>query len=80
VRGTTAGDGIEAFAALPSHEPASADAIVSEERGRWNEPGSPTLYLASDVAAAIAEAARHLERVGQVRVGGGRDQDVPGTS
>lgn len=28
---------------------------------RWNDPGTPTLYLASDRAVAIAEFARHLE-------------------
>lgn len=28
---------------------------------RWNDPGEPTLYLASDAALAIAEFARHLK-------------------
>lgn len=28
---------------------------------RWNEPGEPTLYLASDVGVVIAEFGRHFE-------------------
>ncbi len=36
---------------------------------RWNVPGEPTLYLASDVATAVAEFARHFHAVGPAELG-----------
>ncbi len=43
-------------------------------KNRWNEPGQPTLYLASDHGVALAEFARHVE----ANIGGeiGKDATV----
>ncbi len=30
-------------------------------RNRWNEAGTPTFYLASDIAVVVAEFGRHIQ-------------------
>jgi len=58
------------------HIPASSPYDVLDLRfagvardNRWNEPGEPTLYLASDRGVAVAEFARHLSEGRQLRDG-----------
>jgi RES domain-containing protein len=52
---------------VPAEEPIRLDRLVSDdgEDDRWNAPGEPTVYLATELPVALAELARHL------RVGGG---------
>jgi hypothetical protein len=38
-----------------------ARALLTTDEGRWNDRDRPTLYVASDVAVALTEFARHLE-------------------
>lgn len=38
---------------------------------RWNQPGEPTLYLASDRAVALAEFARHFREERSLQLGQG---------
>jgi hypothetical protein len=50
---------------LPEHSALSALDFRFAGLGpdnRWNEPGEPTLYVASDAGVAVAEFARHVDR------------------
>jgi RES domain-containing protein len=48
---------------VPADEPLDLDRLVTIDGSddRWNGPGEPTLYLALDIATALAELARHLD-------------------
>jgi RES domain-containing protein len=52
-----------AFCHVPADEPIRLERLVSTdgEDDRWNRTGQPTVYLATELAIAIAEFARHLE-------------------
>ncbi len=52
-----------AFCHVPADEPIRLEKLVSADGDddRWNGPGEPTVYLATDPAIAIAELARHLD-------------------
>jgi RES domain-containing protein len=52
-----------AYCHVPADEPIRVDRLVTSDGtdDRWNRPGDPTLYLALDLATAVAELARHVE-------------------
>jgi RES domain-containing protein len=52
-----------AWCHVPADQPIDPDRLISTngDDDRWNGPGEPTLYLAIDIATAVAELARHLE-------------------
>jgi RES domain-containing protein len=52
-----------AYCHVPADEPIRIERLVSADGDddRWNAPGEPTLYLATDPAIAVAELARHAE-------------------
>jgi len=52
-----------AYCHVPADEPVRLERLVTTdgEDDRWNRPGEPSLYLATDPAIALAELARHLE-------------------
>jgi RES domain-containing protein len=58
----TAWHGI-AWCHVPADEAVDPERLVTMggDDDRWNGPGEPTLYLAVDIATAVAEFARHLE-------------------
>ena len=37
-----------------------ARGLITDDANRWSERGEPTVYLATDIAVALAELARHL--------------------
>ena len=50
-----------AYCHAPGDRPVElAKLAASDGADRWNDPGEPTVYLASDAAVALAELARHL--------------------
>jgi RES domain-containing protein len=52
-----------AYCHVPADEPLRLDRLVTSDGtdDRWNRAGEPTLYLALDLAVAVAELARHVE-------------------
>jgi RES domain-containing protein len=38
--------------------------VITSEEGRWNRPGQPTMYFASDPGVALAEHGRHAPKDG----------------
>lgn len=55
----------EVYRHIPDRSPYPVDDFRFAGLGpdnRWNDPGEPTLYIASDAGLALAEFARHLER------------------
>ena len=52
-----------AFCHVPADEPIRLEKLVSADgaNDRWNRPGEPTVYLATELAIALAELARQLE-------------------
>ena len=52
-----------AYCHVPADEPIRLERLVSADGDddRWNAPGEPTLYLATDPAIALAELARHAD-------------------
>jgi len=55
-----------AFCHVPAEEPIRLERLVSldGEDDRWNRPGQPTVYLATELPVAMAELARHLDVAG----------------
>jgi RES domain-containing protein len=52
-----------AWCHVPADQPVRLDKLVTVDGDddRWNRPGEPTVYLATEPALALAELARHLE-------------------
>ncbi|HKG56724.1 MAG TPA: RES family NAD+ phosphorylase [Candidatus Limnocylindrales bacterium] len=52
-----------AYCHVPADEPIRLERLVSADGSddRWNRPGEPTLYLACDLAIAVAELGRHAD-------------------
>lgn len=49
----------EVAIALDGSDRWSLDRLVSRDAGRWNRPGQPTTYFATDPGVALAELGRH---------------------
>ena len=52
-----------AWCHVPADQPVELERLVTVDGDddRWNRPGQPTVYLATEPALALAELARHLE-------------------
>jgi RES domain-containing protein len=52
-----------AWCHVPADQPVRLEKLVTVDGDddRWNRPGEPTVYLATEPALALAELARHLE-------------------
>jgi RES domain-containing protein len=48
-----------AAVAIKGDRPWDTDRLITRDGNRWSRPGEPTVYLAGDVAVAMAEFARH---------------------
>jgi RES domain-containing protein len=60
-RATSPEGGLKLFCHVPGDVPIDLDRLAQagDASDRWNGPGEPTVYLASDPGVALAEYARH---------------------